>query len=74
MVSGIPPVGITPNERFFSGNTDLVGVRYTSITRISISKCSGAKKENFRPGRDPNQLPPCSQFDIFSSNQLGQGL
>jgi hypothetical protein len=28
MVSGIPPVGITQNERFLSCDTVLLGVRY----------------------------------------------
>jgi len=30
MVSGLPPVGITQNERFFSCDTILLGVRYGS--------------------------------------------
>jgi hypothetical protein len=31
MVSGIPPVGITQNERFFSCDAVLLGVRYVNI-------------------------------------------
>jgi hypothetical protein len=31
MVSGLPPVGITQNERFFSCDTVLLGVRYRTF-------------------------------------------
>jgi hypothetical protein len=32
MVSGIPPVGITQNQRFSSCDTILLGVRYVWLT------------------------------------------
>jgi hypothetical protein len=50
---------------------EYISILYINIIRVSICKCSGAKKKYFLPGRDPNQLPPCSQFDVFSLYQLG---
>jgi hypothetical protein len=44
MVSGVPPVGITQNERFLSHDTVLLGVRYinqfimTLVTKLSLFK------------------------------------
>jgi hypothetical protein len=36
MVSGIPPVGITQNERFLSCDTVLLGVRYASYVYVCM--------------------------------------
>ena len=37
MVSGVPPVGITQNERSLSGDTLLLGVRHVDI-RVHYNK------------------------------------